>query len=107
MHTCNTLDDGQVLAPVVPGLVTVHHRDGQPEHQVYWGLDGGVHLGGDVGLLPLLGVNGIEAGDQELHVGGDRGAVAALGDQLDLRRVARHRGDFRCKEVSVSIIILL
>ena len=90
LYTCNTLDDGQVLAPVVPGLVTVHHGDGQPEHQVHRGLDGGVHLGGDVGLLPLLDIDGIEARDQELHVGGDGGAVAALGDQLDLRRVARH-----------------
>ena len=90
LNTCNTLDDGQVLDPVIPGLVTVHHRDGQPEHQVHWGLEGSVHLAGDVGLLPLLDVDGIEAGDQELHVGGDGGAVTALGDKLDLRWIARH-----------------
>ena len=58
------MNDGQVLAPVVvSGLVTVHHGDGQPEHEVHWGLDRGVHLGGAVGLPPLLPVDGVEDGD--------------------------------------------
>ena len=88
--TGNTLNDGQILAPVISGFVTVHHRDGKSEQEVHRGLDGGVHLGEDVGLLPLLPVNGVKGGDQEVHVGGDRGAVTALWHQLDLRRVARH-----------------
>ena len=84
------MNDCQILAPVVSGLVTVHHRDGEPEQEVHRGLDGGVHLGGDVGLLPLLPVDGVEGGDQEVHVGGDGGAVTTLGHQLDLRGIARH-----------------
>ena len=52
--------DGEVLAPVVPGLVAVHHGDGQPEQEVHWGLDSGVHPGRDVGLKPLLAVDGVE-----------------------------------------------
>ena len=84
------MNDGQILAPVVPGLVAVHHRNGQPEQEVQRGLDGGVHLGGDVGLLPVLDVDGVEGGDQEVHVGGDGGAVTTLRHQLDLRGVPRH-----------------
>lgn len=84
------MNDGQILAPVISGLVTVHHGDGEPEQEVHRGLDGGVHLGGDAGLLPLLHVDRVEGGDQKFHVGGDRGAVTTLRHQLYLRGIARH-----------------
>ena len=103
----DTLDDGHILDPVIPGLLSVHHRDGQSEEDVQGTLQHLVALLQPVGLGPGLGVQGVECSQEELHVHRDGGAVLGLRDQLDLRGISRHCGVDRRTDIALPTITVL